>query len=88
MSWSLILQVLHPEGGSACVSAGDYYKREVDAYRSGWLADLPGGLAAPRSYGIVEHLDGACWIWLEDVTDEIGPHWPLEHYGVVARHAG
>lgn len=27
-------------------------------------------------------------MWLEDVEDEIGSHWPLEHYGVVARHAG
>jgi hypothetical protein len=52
------------------------------------LDDLPGGLAAPRSFGVVEHSDGTCWMWLEDVTDEIGAHWPVEHYGVVARHAG
>jgi hypothetical protein len=25
---------------------------------------------------------------MEDVTDDIGPEWPLEHYGVVARHLG
>mgnify|MGYP001105168131 CR=1 FL=1 len=54
----------------------------------GWLNDLPGGLAAPRSFGVIEHPDGTCWIWLEDVTDAIGPCWPLEHYGVVARHVG
>jgi hypothetical protein len=86
--WSLILKMLRPEGGSADVSAWDYYKREADAYQSGWLDNLPGGLAAPRCFGFVEHPDGTCWIWLEDVTEEIGWHWPLEHYGVVARHAG
>jgi hypothetical protein len=52
------------------------------------LDDLPGGLAAPHCYGIIEHPDGTCWIWLENVRDEIGAHWPLEHFGVVARHAG
>jgi hypothetical protein len=86
--WSLILKTLHPQIPADAPSAWNYYKREADAYRSGWLADLPGGLAAPRCFGVLEHPDGTCWIWLEDVRDEIGPHWPLEHYRVVARHAG
>jgi hypothetical protein len=86
--WSLILKTSCPAADTTTVSAWNYYKREADAYQSGWLDDLPGGLAAPRSFGVVEHPDGTCWMWLEDVTDEIGSHWPLEHYGVVARHAG
>jgi hypothetical protein len=86
--WSLILKTLRPAADTTTVSAWNYYKREADAYQSGWLDDLPGGLAAPRSLGVVEHPDGTCWMWLEDVTDEIGAHWPVEHYGVVARHAG
>jgi hypothetical protein len=86
--WSLILKTLCPAEDNANVSAWNYYKREADAYQSRWLDDLPGGLAAPRCFGVVEHPDGTCWIWLEDVGEEIGLHWPLEHYGVVARHAG
>jgi hypothetical protein len=35
--WSLILKVLTPPGGSTNVSAWNYYKREADAYRSGWF---------------------------------------------------
>jgi hypothetical protein len=88
MSWSLILKTAYPEGDNTQLSAWNYYKREADAYQSGWLQNLPGGLAAPRCFGVAEHPDGACWIWLEDVADDIGSHWPLEHYGVVARHAG
>jgi hypothetical protein len=88
MPWSLILKTVYPEGDNTDISAWDYYKREVDAYRSGWLDDLPGGLATPHSFGVNEHPDGTCWIWLEDVTDDIGSHWPLEHYGIVARHLG
>jgi hypothetical protein len=86
--WSLILKTLRPAGDNANVSAWNYYKREADAYQSGWLDDLPGGLAAPRCFGVAKHPDGTCWIWLEDVKDEIGSQWPLEHYSVVARHAG
>jgi len=86
--WSLILKTLCPQVPGDDPSAWNYYRREGDAYQSGWLDDLPGGLAAPRCLGVVELPDGTCWIWLEDVADEIGVHWPLEHYGVVARHAG
>jgi hypothetical protein len=86
--WSLILKTLCPAENNTHVSAWNYYKREADAYRSGLLDELPGGLAAPRCFGVVEHPDGTCWIWLEDVGEEIGPQWPLEHYGLVARHAG
>jgi len=86
--WSLILKTLCPVGDNANVSAWNYYKREADAYQSGLLDDLPGWLAAPRSFGVVEYPDGTCWIWLEDVKDEIGSQWPQEHYSVVARHAG
>jgi hypothetical protein len=88
MPWSLILKILRPEGGSADACAWNYYKREADAYQSGWLDDLPGGLAAPRCFGLLDHPEGDCWIWLEDVRDEIGPQWPLEQYRIVARHAG
>jgi hypothetical protein len=86
--WSLILKVLYPTGDNTDVSTWNYYKREADAYQSGWFDDLPDGLAAPRHFGVVECPDGTCWIWLEDIADEIGPQWPLEHYGVVARHFG
>ena len=79
MPWSLILKAIKIEGASTHVSAWNYFKREVEAYQSGWLHDLPGSLTVPRFFGAVEHPDGTCWIWLEDAADEIGPHWPLEH---------
>ena len=88
MPWSLILKTLSPAEDNTSVASWNYYKREADAYWSGWLDDLPGGLAAPRCFGVVEHQDGGCWIWLEDVADEVGSPWPLEHYGLVARHLG
>lgn len=86
--WSLILKAVYPVQGNTQVTDSHYYKREVRAYQSGWLDDLPGGLVAPRCFGAVEHPDGACSLWLEEVSDDIGPRWPLEHYGMVARHVG
>ena len=86
--WSLILKILRSGVGSADVSAWDYYRREVDAYQSGWTADLPGGLSAPRCFGVFDHPDGTCWMWIEDIRDMFDSQWPLKQYGVVARHLG
>jgi hypothetical protein len=86
--WSLILKILRSGVGSADVSAWDYYKREAEAYQSGWLDDQSGGLVAPRCFGVLDHPDGTCWMWLEEVAEGIGLQWPLEQYGVVARHLG
>jgi hypothetical protein len=85
VSWSLILKVIgspaqggDPQGGI----------RERLAYQSGVLNDLSGSLIAPRCFDVVEQPKGAFWLWLEEVIDEIGPQWPLERYGLVARHLG
>jgi hypothetical protein len=95
--WSLILKIICSPG---CIpdaravfdretpSAPFYWKRESLAYRSGALQDLPGGLCAPRCLGVVEHPDEAVWLWLEEVEDRFAGKWPLEHYGVAARHLG
>jgi hypothetical protein len=85
--WSLILKIVHPSGNRS-VRAWDYYRREVDAYQSGWLTMLPGGLSAPRLFGVTESADGMGCIWLEDVTNDIVDPWPLTHYRIVARHLG
>ncbi len=85
--WSLILKTFFPE--DAVDPSSPYYpQREAEAYRSGWLDDLPGGLAAPACYGVVEYPDGEIWVWLEQVVDEFGSYWPLERYGLAARHLG
>ncbi len=84
LPWSLILKVVvsamhggDPQGGT----------RERLAYQSGLLDDLPGGLAAPRCFGVVEQEDGSFWIWLEEIVEEVDK-WTPEHYGLAARHLG
>ena len=87
--WSLVLKVLRdPTHGSGPAEAqADGWDREVQVYGSGLLDDLPAGLVAARCYGIEER-PGAAWLWLEDVVDEIGPHWPIARFALAARHLG
>ena len=98
--WSAILKEMHspvgfilPDGMAVTEEmAADqgnfgYWKRELLAYRSGLLDDLPGGIAAPRCLGITEQPDDSHWLWLEDVEDT-GGEWPMETYGTVARQLG
>jgi hypothetical protein len=88
VSWSIIPKAIQPRADQDDPSHIGYWKREVLAYQSGLLDDLFGGLAAPRCFGVCEQPDGDFWTWMEDVQDDLGPKWPLEHYGVAARHIG
>ncbi len=85
--WSMIVKVLRARQGEK-QSDPQYWKREAEIFRHQLLNDLPEGLEAPHSYGVVEYPDESCWVWMEDVQDDIGREWPLEHYGIVARHLG
>ena len=88
--WTLVLKILRDptEGSGPGETRGEAgWDREAQIYRSGLLDSLPDGLVAPRCYGIVER-PGAVWLWLEDVTDEIGPHWPIPRFALAARHLG
>ncbi len=90
INWSIILKIIKPSAkGWEDSNSSDwsYYKREMDAYRSGWLGDLPGGIAAPQYLGATEFRDGTCWLWLEDIRDR-REHWTLEDYGKAARDIG
>lgn len=76
--WSVVLKVVHTPPGSETL-------REVAAYRSGLLSDLP-GIRAPRCYHIEERGGGAIGLWLEDIATP--GDWPLTHFGLAARHFG
>jgi len=89
LPWTLILKIVQaPPGENGDPQGVKYWKREALAYQSGLLSHLPGGLTAPRCYEAIEHPGGAYWIWMEDIRDEVGDNWPLEHYGTVARCLG
>ncbi len=65
-----------------------YWRREADAYGSGLLAGLTGGLRAPEAYLVAERDDGSVALWLEDLAGPAAPAWPLDRYELCARHVG
>jgi hypothetical protein len=98
IAWSVILKILHQAriqlDADTEVRTSDprgwaYWRREADVYGSGFLGDLDGrdGLVVPRCFGSDE-VDGEVAIWLEDLPDQGPPIWPLERYGLAARHLG
>ena len=87
LPWSLILKVA-PVDGRLNPSGASYWKREMLAYQSGLLADLPAGLVAPRCFGVVEHPGGGGWLWLEEITDVAVDRWSRERFTAVAHHMG
>jgi len=86
--WSLIRKSLTPSTGSAQPTAWDYWQREALVYQSSILADLPADLVAPRCFAITEQSGEELWLWLEDMGNVEDDEWPLERYGVAARHFG
>ena len=87
--WSLMLKVARPVWpGSENPAHRAYWKREWLAYESGFLNRLRGGIAAPRCFDAVEASDDECWLWLEEVDGELGTAWPVERFGLAARHLG
>jgi hypothetical protein len=91
LPWALVLKAFARSSGSnssADPAAWYYWKREALVYQSGLLADLPGGLTAPRCFGVVEQPGEEVWMWLEAIREATGRVWPLEHYGIAARHLG
>lgn len=84
--WSSVVKVIRRTGlDDQGEIAGP--TREILAYRSGLLADLPGPLRAPRVLGIDDD-DAAIWLWLEDLKDAYARHWSIEQFGLAARHLG
>ena len=65
-----------------------YWRREPEAYGAGLLQDLPGGMAAPRCFGVSARPDGTIWLWLEEVVDGRETRWTPEHCAVAARVLG
>jgi hypothetical protein len=86
--WALVLKIINkPTRECQDLREWCYWKRELLAYQSGLLADLPGGLVAPRCYGMTEHDDGG-WLWLEHIVESTGRRWSLEHYRHAAHQSG
>jgi hypothetical protein len=89
LPWSLMLKAFGGGGtGSEHQHEWNYWKREPLLYQSGLLAPLPpGGLIAPRCYGVTAYGDDEYWVWMEEIQEH-ETRWSLAQFGVAARHLG
>jgi hypothetical protein len=74
-----------PSGGDP--SAWNASGRELGAYASGVLDDLPGPVRAPRFLGGVE-TGTSRWAWLSSLSARAVDMWSLDDFALVARHLG
>jgi hypothetical protein len=87
--WSAVLKILRKpdQEDSQSFLGWDYWKREMLAYQSGLLADLPAGMRAPRCFGVSETQTGG-WVWMEDIQEPGGHAWSLANFQLAARRLG
>jgi len=86
--WSLILKTIQPDAKLADPQGFRCWKREAEAYRSGFFQKLSGPVTAPCGYAVQDRPDGSIWIWMEDVRDDLDSTWTVNHYRQVARCLG
>jgi hypothetical protein len=89
-SWAGILKILQPAADQPQYDRPTghlFWRREAEAYASGALRDLPGGIRAPACYGV--HLEARrARVWLEAAADEYDQRWPASRFELAARHLG
>src|SRR3954451_20116654 len=89
--WSVLLKsVPRPEGDETAAdpAAWNYWRREVDAYLGTALRALPGDIAVPGCYGVVEREDGTVALALEFVRDTLDDTWSPGDFERHARRIG
>jgi hypothetical protein len=92
--WSLALKAMQSPANAGRADIGveqdhwNYWKREILAYQSTLLGDLPGGFLAPRFMGANEQPGDVGWLWLEDIRDFAQAVWSLDDLRTAARHLG
>jgi hypothetical protein len=85
--WSLVLKILKQPAEEQPPSDYFYWKRELLAAQSQWLAHLPAPVRAQRIYAAVEEA-GFAWLWMEHVQDSLIHSWTLNDYAFAARQLG
>lgn len=86
--WSIVLKGWGAPSGEDDPAAFNWAHREMELYRSGLLAELPGGIRAPACYGSFRGDDGSIWVWLEDITDGVNGLGSAAEFAMVARQLG
>jgi hypothetical protein len=86
-SWSIILKVVKADPLRDDPTHYNYWRREIMAYESGVLHELPENIVTPICYAIDKKDDGSVWLWLEDLAHDTRP-WEWNDYAYVVGKLG
>lgn len=83
--WNVVLKVVNhpPDSEKIDRQSSGYWKREILACQSCMLKDLPGPIAVPCCYGVIENPEQT-WIWMEHIVESAPKHWKFEHFAFAA----
>jgi hypothetical protein len=86
--WAVVLKCINnPKPWAQDPREWAYWRREVMAFHSGFLEQLPPGVRAPHCYGVMENENGT-WVWIEHIQEATGEKWALEDFKRTARQLG
>jgi hypothetical protein len=86
--WKVVLKCINnPKEWGQEPRGWSYWQREILAFKSGFLAQLPAGVRAPRFYQVTENENGA-WVWMEHIQEVTGKQWSLDYFQRTARQLG
>ena len=86
--WKVAMKCINnPKERSQQPRGWSYWRREIMAFQSGFLEQLPPGVRAPQFYGVMENENGA-WVWIEHIKESTGKQWSLDDFQRTARQLG
>ncbi|ETT62831.1 oxidoreductase family protein [Paenibacillus sp. FSL H8-0457] len=86
-SWSFILKVINPDPLREDPAHYNYWRREILAYSSGLLDNLPQNILTPKCFAIDEKDNRSVWLWIEDIEQD-QRQWEWDDYGFVTEKLG
>jgi len=85
--WSVALKIIMKPETEGEPSQLGYWMREIYAYDTGLVTNLPGPVVPARYYGTTMHPDSV-WLWMELLTEVTNGQWQLEDYAFAADQLG
>jgi hypothetical protein len=86
VEWSVVIKVV--DIGVELESSHNNPRVEVEAYESGLLTNSRMGMRASRCYRVERLADNLVWLWIEDLSEWVGPPWDSASYLFASEQIG
>lgn len=87
VQWSAVVKAMEP-APARTLGGFNNPQREIDAYRSGFLAQIDSGIVPAPCYKVTARPDNTVWLWLMDLSESIQPPYELPLFLKIQRDTG